>query len=195
MRQSLFWLTIFILIFYGTSCLTAQSEQEPVTGREETNHLIRAADARLRLAQADLEIVLYGNRRAAGVVSGLEIKRLEANIEVAQKQLKLTRQFSHGSAYPNQLVAAQATAELAQHDYQSSLKVNERHPGTIRKTVLNRLKIKAELANIRMELWKDPGAYMPSMMYEMQWQIDRLTEQVIELSQRLDAEENAEANK
>ena len=130
------------------------------------------------------------HRRAPDNVSELEHKRLKANIQVAQNQLEITKQFRHGSAYPNQLVAAQATADLAQQDYQSSLKANERLPGTICKTRINRLKIKAELANIRVELWRDPGAYMPSMMHEMQWQIDRLTEQVIELSQRLDAEEN-----
>jgi hypothetical protein len=195
MRRSLFWCTMFVLVFCATNCLTAQNDQELVTAGKDTDLLIRAADARLRLAQADLEIALDSNRRAPGHVSGLELKRLEANIEVAQKQLGVTKQFSHGSAYPNQLFAAQATADLAQQDHRSALRVNKRRPGTIPKTVVNRLKIKAELANIRLELWKDPEAYMPSMMHEMQWQIDRLTEQVIELSQRLDAEENAEENK
>ena len=190
MRQSLFWLTIFSMFFLGAICLNAQTKQKPVVGDEETNLLVRTADARLRLAQADLEIALDRNRRAPGNVSGLELERLKANIEVAQKQLKVTKQFSHGSAYPNQLIAAQATADLAQQDYQSLVKVNERIPGKIRKTRINRLKIKAELASIRVELWKDPGAYMPSMMHEMQWQIDRFTEPVIELSQRLEAEEN-----
>jgi hypothetical protein len=190
MRQSLFCFTFFILVFCATRCLVAQNEQERGTAEKDTHLLIRAADARLRLAQADLAIALDYNRRIGDAVSGLELKRLKSNIEVAKKQLEVTKQFSHGSAYPHQLVAAQASAELAQQDHRSSLKVNEQLPGTIFATVINRLKIKAELANIRVELWRNPGAYMPSMMHEMLWQIDRLTEQVIELSQRLDAEEN-----
>ena len=35
-------------------------------------------------------------------------------------------------------------------------------------------------------MWKDPD-YLPSLVDQMQWQIDRLTEQVIELRNRLDA--------
>ena len=42
------------------------------------------------------------------------------------------------------------------------------------------------MAQIRVELWKDP-AYLPSLMDRMQWQIDRLTEEVVELRERVDA--------
>lgn len=189
MRPSYFCCTLLVLILCGTGHIVAQNDQPPVDEGTQTNLLVRSADARLRLAQADLEIALERNRQVPGNVSDMDLKRLKANIRVARQQLAVTRQISHGSAYPNQLVAAKSAAEMAHQEYHSALKANKDLPGTIPMPLINRMKIKAELANIRVELWKDPGDYIPSMMHEMQWQIDRLTEQVIELSERVEAQE------
>ena len=74
MRQSFFRCPLFLMIFCGTSNVTAQNEQQPVDAENETHRLIRSADARLRLAQSDLEIALDINRRVPGNVSGLELE-------------------------------------------------------------------------------------------------------------------------
>ncbi len=190
MGQSISVSILFVLVLCVTGSILAQNEQQPIDERKHDNLLIRLADARLRLAQADLDHALDRNRQVPGNVSNLELKKLKTNIEVAKKQLAVSKELSYGTAYPNQLVAAQAAAELAEQALRSSLKSNEAIPGTIPLSLVNRRKINVELTKIRVELWKDPGAYIPSMMHEMQWQIDRLTEQVIELNQRFDTVED-----
>ena len=159
---------------------------QPDQAAPPANALIRYADARLRLAEVNLEEALEQNERVAGVVSDMEVEQLKANVELARRQLEITKRFNLGTTVPTQVTAAEAAAKIADLDLSTALKANEKLPGAITESRIKRLRIKAEMAKIRVELWKDP-VYIPSLMEEMQWQIDRLTEQVIELGQRLDS--------
>ena len=152
MLRSLSYCILFIPILFGANCLIAQDKQEQLKPASDTMLRIRAADARLRQAQADLASEIEHNRQVPGNVSGWKLQRLKTTIEVARQQLEITKQLGHGSAFPNQLVAAQAVATLARQDYEASLKMDKKVPETIGTADIKRLKISAELASIRAEL-------------------------------------------
>jgi len=175
-------------VYWPTNMADAQRPDPPASAAAATDLQVRFADARHRLARVEVEIALELNRKVGGTVSKREFRRLEANVDVASKQLVIAKEFTHGSAPSTQLTAADTAAKLADQDLQSASAAHKRNPQTISKIMVRRASIKLEMAKIRVELWQDP-AYLPSLMDEMQWQIDRLTEQVIELTQRLDARE------
>lgn len=182
-----------IALFCRTNMATAQRADPPASAAAATDLQVRFADARLRLARVELEIALEMNRKVGGTASKRELQRLEGNVDVARKQLVVAREFTHGSALPTQLTAADSAAKRADRHLQSVLEIHKRNPQAMSKIMIRRASIKAEMAKFRVELWQDP-AYLPSLMDEMQWQIDRLTEQVIELTQRIDAIEGKLGN-
>jgi len=175
----------FLVAVFNTNAIFAQ-DAPPASGEASANLQVRYADARVRLARVGLEKALALNEKVQGSVPAREVKRLEASIAVAVKQLEIAKEYTHGSALPTQLTVARSAAKLAEDDVRRALEVNKKNPGMISELIIKELRVKAEMAAIRVELWKDP-AYLPSLMDEMQWQIDRLTEQVIEVSQRLEA--------
>lgn len=180
--------SLLALAILGINCGLTTLAQPPLPpdAATATSLQVRYAGARLRLARVDLEMARIMNDEVSGSVSPRELRRLETNFAVALKQLDIAREYTHGSTVPTQLSAAEAFAKLADRDYRAALEVNKNAAGTVSEVMVKRLHAKAELAKIRVECWKDP-AYLPSLMDEMQWQIDRLTEQVIELSQRVES--------
>ena len=49
---------------------------------------------------------------------------------------------------------------------------------------MKRLRAKADIATLRLEMWRS-DKYVHSLIDQMQWQIDRLTEQIIDLNHRV----------
>ena len=180
-------LAVLLATVWGIHNAWGQALQEE-PGALARHLQVRYADARLQLAETDLQIALETNQRVEGAVPEAELTRLRANVEVARELLDISKEYTHGSTPPAQLTAAETAAKIADLDLRNALQVNAARAGTISAARVRRLRIKAEMANIRVELWKDPY-YIPSLIDEMQWQIDRLTEQVIELTQRIEVVE------
>jgi outer membrane receptor for ferrienterochelin and colicin len=73
----------------------------------------------------------------------------------------------------------------------AATQVNQRAPGTISLVSLERLRAKADLADIRLALCRSPDFEL-SLLAEMQWSIDQLTDEVIDLRHQIDAKSAAD---
>lgn len=67
----------------------------------------------------------------------------------------------------------------------AALAANHRVPGAVSELNVKRLRARLELAEIRIALCKNPD-YELSLLDEMQWNIDQLTDQLIDLRHQVE---------
>ena len=145
----------------------------------------RYAMARLKLAELDLQRAIKLNRPTANAIGALEITRLTNHLRLMQRQLEIAQGKPQSSAREVGLVAAELAVETAEADLDAARAANARSEGAIKKINIQRLETKLEIAKIRLELYKNPS-YVPSPIDEMQWHIDQLTEQLLDLRHRVE---------
>ncbi len=163
-------------------------QEEPADAEAEGALLdvqIRYAMARLKLAELDLQRAVTLNKPLANAIGGLEIARLTNHVRLMQRQLEIAQGKPQSSAREVGLAAAELACETAQSDLDAARAANSRTPGAIKDINMQRLETKLEIAEIRLELYRNPS-YVPSQIDEMQWHIDQLTEQLIDLRHRVE---------
>lgn len=147
---------------------------------------IRYAMARLRLAELDLERAVRANHEAKGAIGERELDRLRSHIRVMEQRLAIARAQPRTAARQAILAAAEAARDNAQGDLEAAERSNGRTPGSVSELNLERLRAKVDLAEIRLELCRNPE-YELSLLDEMQWNIDQLTDEVIDLRHQVEA--------
>lgn len=169
--------------------VTPAVEQGKVADAEEGNDVgdlqLRYAMARLKLAELDLQRAVTLNKPTPNAIGALEITRLTNHVRLMQRQVEIAQGKPQSSAREVGLAAAELACETAQADLDAARAANRRAEGSVKKVNLQRLETKLEIAQIRLELYKTPD-FVPSPIDEMQWHIDQLTEQLIDLRHRLE---------
>lgn len=168
---------------------------EPVAGRppvataqveSPADLQVRYALARLRLAELDLERALAANRETAGAIGERELERLRTHIEVMQKRLEIARAQPRTASRQEMVAAAEAACVNARGDLDAALRAKGRQDRSVSDLTIHRLRAKLELSEIRLKLCQNPE-YELSLLDEMQWNIDQLTDQVIDLRHQVEA--------
>jgi len=158
----------------------------PGASEEEATDLkTRYAMARLKLAELDLQRAVQLNRPVANAVGGLEIARLTNHVRLMQRQLEIAQGKPQSSAREVALAAAELAVETAQADLDAARAANQRTPGAVKDINVQRLETQLEIASVRLQMFRNP-TYVPSPIDEMQWHIDQLTEQLIDLRHLLE---------
>lgn len=152
---------------------------------------VRYALVRLRLAELDLERALEANRAVPHAIGDREIQRLHNHVVVMRRQAEIARARPRTSARQATVAAVEAARESAHADLAAAAQVNQRAPGTISRVNMERLRAKAELADIRLSLCRSPDFEL-SLLAELQWSIDQLTDDVIDLRHQIDARSSAD---
>jgi hypothetical protein len=167
---------------------------EPVAGRppvaaaqaeSPADLQVRYALARLRLAELDLERALAANRETAGAIGERELERLRTHIEVMQKRLEIARAQPRTASRQAMVAAAEAACVNARGDLDAALRAKGRQDRSVSDLTIHRLRAKLELSEIRLELCQNPE-YELSLLDEMQWNIDQLTDEVIDLRHQVE---------
>jgi len=146
----------------------------------------RYAMARLKLAELDLQRAVKLNRPMANAIGALEITRLTNHLRLMQRQLEIAQGKPQSSAREVGLAAAELAVETAQADLDAARAANKRTEGAIKEINVKRLETKLDIAEIRLELYRNPD-FIPSPIDEMQWHIDQLTEQLLDLRHRVES--------
>jgi len=159
----------------------ASDESDPLNGVRT-----RYAMARLKLAELDLQRAVKLNRPMANAIGSLEITRLTNHLRLMQRQLEIAQGKPQSSAREVGLAAAELAVETAQADLDAARAANKRTEGAIKEINVKRLETKLDIAEIRLELYRNPD-FIPSPIDEMQWHIDQLTEQLLDLRHRVES--------
>ena len=146
---------------------------------------VRYAMARLRLAELDLERALAANRTLPGAVGPREIHRLRNHIRLMRRHVEIAREQPRTAARQATTAAAEASRDNLRTDLEAALAANHRVPGAVSELNVKRLRARLELAEIRIALCKNPD-YELSLLDEMQWNIDQLTDQLIDLRHQVE---------
>lgn len=146
---------------------------------------VRYAQARLRLAELDLERAIAANTALPNSIGDREVQRLRTHVEMLRRQVEIARSHPRTAARQAATVAAEAACTDARGDLDAALRANERTPGTVSDINVERLRAKVDLAEVRVAMCKSPE-YELSLLAELEWNIEQLTDEVIDLRQRVE---------
>lgn len=161
----------------------------PGSAADERRHSAlhgRYARARLQLAEAGLARAEALGRALSHQVPQRELRSLRRTIDILQSHLAVTQRHPHGNSYTLARCMARAAMLQADEDLATARAANERHAGTASPEAIGVLEARAEVAEARLALWEDP-AFLDTPLAVMQMQIDQLSDQMLELDQRIDA--------
>ncbi len=170
--------------FLCAAVLAVSSEQERV-GVDLAPLMRRNAEAHLELAEVQLEIRLDANKRAPNAFTAKEIDRSRGHVEVAREQLRLAMMASDGDAADLHVSYAQSEANVTGGIYQRALKATEADPSAFSQLKLRELRLEAEVAQLRLAIWSNPGTSTLSIIDHMHWQIEQISEEVVDLQERV----------
>jgi len=105
-------------------------------------------------------------------------------VRLARRQVEIARQRPRTTVNQTNLAAAEIAVEDARADLDAAVRANQHAEGSITRLNMERLEAKLHLAELHLQLLREP-AYVPSLIDEMQWHIDQLTNQVIDLRHQI----------
>jgi len=177
-------LLILLAAIGGAASLVAD---EPTAERSPHDELHRKyAEARLELAELDLEKADLLDAQGSGrTVSEHDRRRLRTRVAVLRELVAANHDPSNGVGIQGQRVRARAGLQLAKDDLEEAKAIHDRDPSDFTALAVRRYQSKADIAGLRLALLDDP-ANVPSLIDQMQMQIDLLTDQVIDLMDQAD---------
>jgi hypothetical protein len=153
---------------------------------------VRYATARLRLAELDLARAVAANEAVRDAIGDREVHRLRNHVEMLRRQVEIAREHPRTAARQATIAAAEAACDDARADLDAAERANDRSPGTVSDINLRRLRAKVEVTEIRLELCRSPE-YELSLLAELEWNVEQLTDEVIDLRHRIETGARQEA--
>ncbi len=141
---------------------------------------IQYARANLKLARVRLARFENVNHKAPGSIPQMVLERMRANISVAQEQLDHAIRPDDEKPMRAYVRYAEEKARVANLAWKNALELRKRPSAKITELDLEKYRLEAKVAELRLQMWQD-RAYLPTLLDQMQWQIDRLSEELLEL--------------
>lgn len=175
---------VFVSVaFQGIDVVSGENATTQIKKSANERIGVQYARAYLRLTEIELKNAQNQNAKVRGVVSVVEIDRLRMNVAVARTQLQNALRPRDVNKMQVHLRYAETKLATAKTELQLALKSRKKNIRSVSAGEIERLKLVAEVAQYRLEMWRDP-AYLPSLLDHMQWQIDRLSEEITQLHKR-----------
>jgi hypothetical protein len=177
------------LALWTTHHLPPSRADEPAGARSAHDDLhARYAEARLTLAELDLEKATLLEKHGSGrIVPDQEWRRLRGRVAVLREIVETHRERPHGTGIDGQRARARAAVKIADEDLAQARAIHEHGETPFTELAVRRFETKAEIARLRLAIWDDP-ANVPSIIDEMQMQIDQLTDHVVDLLDEIDSD-------
>jgi len=164
----------------GVALRSPRAEPAAATRAADDVHL-RYAKARLKLARLDLEKAQRQNKAAKSPqVPESDIRRLQLRVGALERQVDAIKTDPEGKLDGGQIARAEAVAVLAREDLARLERIRAASPIAVAEIDVDRGRARVEIAELRVELWKDP-AHLVSVTDRVQVQIDQLTDILIDL--------------
>jgi hypothetical protein len=189
MSRAGFLVAAVALTFAGFQMLNGADKPAPrkeaEADRKAANELsIKYAKIYTQLVQLDLTRAREMNRKTPGVFPIDAVRPLEQAAQVAELWQQQAIDASEGTAPTNIFIRISEVKEkIAQDDYQRAIKGNERIPNAISHYDIERLKLRSELASLRVA--KSRALDMTSPTDVLHFQMGQLREDVLELQMQV----------
>ena len=144
------------------------------------------AEASVALAEVELRIARESNRRVPHVFSEVDLERRAMNLAVANDRLNVARTTSEvGTTVPLFIQQAREKAATTARVYERAREMQQLYGPSVSELVLERHRLAANVARLRLKVWEDPH-HLLSLVDRMQWQIDRLSDEVVDLHKQVE---------
>ncbi len=179
-------LLVFALIFsmLPFAISTVAFGQDPSTSMSDgyLEKQLLYAKAYRDLAKVELQVALEVRKEFPAQFSQFDIQRKRNKVALAEELLRLAEipaAERKSSAVP--LKYATEKAALATSEYEAALKKPDEY-SVLR---LEQLRLTARVADLRLQLWNYPTG-IGSLFEQMRWQMERLSEEIVDLQQRVE---------
>lgn len=181
------------------SCVAADgpppADGRPTVAVDPPHELqVRYAQARLRLAELDLQRAIVANEKVRDAIGDREVQRLRNHVDMLKRQVAIAREHPRTAARQASIAAAETACVDARADLEAAERANQRTPGTISDLAMERLRAKVDLADIRLEVCGSPGGEL-SLLAELEWNLEQLTDEVIDLRHKVETGATEDAGK
>ena len=157
----------------------------PSDQTEEQESLdVRYARAHLRLANLDLLRFLEVQKEHPGALPIEASADLKRHVAIDEEQLKQALKGPDADLHEIYMRSAKLAVELAKRDLQRKREAFEEFPNDEQAFAVKRAETVVELAQLQLQITLSKRSAMSSMMY-LQWQIELLRNQVLELQIQL----------
>ncbi len=182
-----------VAIVFLVSLFSLASAEQPTPAQVEDQSTeqesldVRYARALLKLAKLDLNRFLAAQRRFPNLLPIEAGADLERHVAINEEQLKQAIKGSDGDTHQIYIRSALNAVENAEKDLKRKREVYKQFPTKTQAFAVQRAEAALELAELRLEITRTKQAEGYSMMY-LQWQIEMLRNQVLELQLQVKAE-------
>lgn len=166
------WGTILIALLMAG--MTAAAEPQGAVSGESLE--VRSARAQLRLAEANLLRMERANQRVAGTIPSEVVNEYRDDVAVAKARLERALGGSKEAQFLASLRNAQAGLRAVEAQWTGAQAANRRTPGAYDEMDVERLRLLAEVARLRVERGQALVGKSPEAQRE--WQIEYLTDEV-----------------
>ena len=160
-------------------------DKETELAAEQQALSVKYAETFLKLSKVSLEKAVDFNRRVPGGFSAAEIDRLQRIVGFAEERLDWVKKAGHKQADANIFTATMALRS-AEQNYQKAMNANTRVPGAVSPLEVERLRLTVDLAQMSMQK-ASLAAETSSPVDDVQWELDQLREDVMQLRSRVEA--------
>jgi len=143
---------------------------------------VRYARAQLQLAETNLRKVRQMNQRTAGTVPAEVVVEFRQDVEVAQQRLQEAIR-GESDSFQAWLHRAESLARSAELQWRNALAANQRTPGTIDATDVERFRLRFEVASL--EYQRGQALIGRPREVQLQWQISLLEDQLQRLNREV----------
>lgn len=184
-----FLAVIFLAVTASFSLWNARADQqEPDTTVVKQNEgesvEIRLARAHLKLAKFDLRRIQEENKKIPNVFTAPFVDNLRLHVVIDEAELEQRLKGKDADAHQIWIRGAEAAVKFAEANLESMQAIHQRKPSSDSARRLERAEVVSEIARLNLERTK----YLEnseSVLTHLQWQIDELQHQVLELRMRL----------
>ena len=179
---AVFGITLSISVWHAKA-----DQSQPERTVSESNAIdgveVRLSRAHLELAKLDLQRALETNKRVPNVFSTEFIETLRLHVEIDEAQLEQCLKGEDADPHQVCIRSAEAALKIAETDLKGIRATHQRMPSADSALQVERAAVVAKIAKLNIEKIKQLEN-SESVLTHLQWQIDDLRHQVLELQMR-----------
>lgn len=183
---------LLIFSFLAGSLMTTTFGDKPTfvstdEAAEQESLEVRYSRAHVRLAKMDLRRFLAVRARNPDALPREAGEDLQKHLAIDEEQLKQTLKGPDADLHQIYVRSAEIAVELAKRDLARNQEAYQQLPNRHQAFEVERAEAVLDVAKLHLEITKSKESSLSSMMY-LQWQIDVLRNQVLELQQQVKAQ-------
>lgn len=154
-------------------------------GSGEENIEVQLAKARLALAKVELDRVLKANERIGTAYTDSTVALLRSNLDMAAARLKALSGGNAADVRAAHLRELESDLAIAELRWKTAVQLHKSVPTSIDAEQVEARRLRVEVARLALARARQP-AHETTPLELMQWQLNRLQQQLLDVTVRVD---------